>query len=573
MKRLLLILLASIALLIVRADYDADVNERKADYYFMEALRQRALGEEALSSALMQRALDLSGDRTAREAFEVGARQLLFGRINRDSLLIADAIDLCEQYFGAHPDDIYAGSFLAGYYAETGRVDRAIEINEILERTKPDNTALMAGHADMLMQVGRIDEAKELYRRLERTMGRNPMLTRRIVSGMVMQHDTVGALAEIDNLIAALPRSVEALHEGAFLATALDQPLRGLGYIEKAVALDPTNGATYYHAANIYKRLGREEDYEAAIRGAIEGDDLDLEPKIELLRYYVGEELGSDGEGEAKITPLFESLVGQYTHEASLRDLYASYLITLRRYADAAEQMEQAVALDSSDPQDFVLLARLYGSAGDLENLVKTTRKGQSLYPAETTLYELQAGAQSRQKLYSQAIMTLREALANGNLTPQTRSSLYRDIADIAQNDPSGSADTIIAYYEEALRLDPENDLAMNNYAYWLSVNSGDLMRAKDLIAKAVVYDPGSPTYYDTYAWVCYQLGDLENAKRYIDMAILFDKSEQEGAPEQLEEILRHAADIYARLGQLDKADEYRARAKQLSLSSSSDEK
>lgn len=564
MKRLLLILACVLALSAARADYDADVSRRKADYYFLEGMRQRALENDDLSTALMQRALDLTSDPTGREAFEVGSRLIVYGHVNRDSLQIRRGEELCEAYFAANPADIYAGSYLANYNAETGKPERAIEIYEILERHKPDNTPLMAGHADLLMKTGRIDDATAIYRKLERTMGRNTALTRRIISGLIMQGDTVGALAEIDDLIAALPRSVEALHEGAFITTMLNKPLRGLEYIERAAALDPANGATYYHAANIFKALGREDDYEKAIYGAIRGDDLDLDPKIELLRYYVGEELQPDGTGAEKIDPLFESLVGQFTHDASLRELYTSYLISLKRFSAAAEQMEQAVALDPSNPRNFALLARLYGSADDLDSMLRTTRKGISLYPKATELYELRAGAQSRLKRYSDAMSTLAKALTIDSLTPQTRSDLYRDIADIAQLDGTIAADSVIVNYEQALKLNPENDLAMNNYAYWLSENDGDLMRAKDLIAKAVVYDPGSATYYDTYAWVCYRLGDLENAKRYIDMAILFDKSEQEGEPEHIAELLNHAAAIYERLGQLDKAKEYLDRANQL---------
>lgn len=564
MKRLLLILACALSLPAARADYDADANRRKADYYFLEGMRQRALERDDLSAALMQRALDLTSAPAEREGFEVGSRLIVYGHVNRDSLQISRGEELCEAYFAANPSDIYAGSYLANYNAETGRPERAVEIYEILERHKPDNTPLMAGHADLLMKIGRTDDATAIYRKLERTMGRSTALTRRIVSGMVMKGDTVGALAEIDDLIAAQPRSVEALHEGAFLATLLNEPLRGLDYVERAAALDPANGATYYHAANIFKALGREEDYEKAINGAIRGDDLDLEPKVELLRYYIGEELQPDGTGAEKIDPLFESLVGQFTHDASLRELYTSYLISLKRFPAAAEQMEQAVALDPSNPRNFILLARLYGSADDLDSMLLTTQKGITLYPKATELYELRAGAQSRLKLYSDAISTLAQALTIDGLTPQTRSDLFRDIADIAQLDGTISADTVVANYEQALKLNPENDLAMNNYAYWLSENAGDLIRAKELIAKAVVYDPGSATYYDTYAWVCYQLGDLENAKRYIDMAILFDKSEQEGTPEHLSELLNHAAAIYERLGQLDKAKEYLERANQL---------
>ena len=76
-----------------------------------------------------------------------------------------------------------------------------------------------------------------------------------------------------------------------------------------------------------------------------------------------------------------------------------------------------------------------------------------------------------------------------------------------------------------------------------------------------MLYNPGSATYYDTYAWVMFKLGDLQEAKRYIDLAILSenDTSDQDVA-EISAEILDHAAQIYDALGQLEKAEEYRSR-------------
>lgn len=548
----------------MRADYNADVRQRKADYFFLEGMRRRTLGDESLSTALMQRALDLTSDPAGREAFEVGGRMMVFAQANRDSIQLVRGLELCERYFGANPADTYAGSFLANYYAETGNASRAIEIYEILERAKPDNTALLAAHADLLMRVRRIDDATLIYRRLERSLGRSTALTQRLVSGLIMQGDTTGALAEINDFIASQPRSIEALHLGAYITTMLNRPELGLGYVERAKTLDPANGATYYHAANIYKALGRTDDYEAAIRGAIEGEELDVEPKIELLRFFIGEELAPDGTGSEKIDPLFESLVSQFTHDSELRLLYSSYLITLKRYAAAAEEMEQVVALTPGNPADLELLARLYGSADELDRMLETTRRAIRQYPAQTGFYELQAGVLANRGEYPAAIETLRAALRVDSLTAETRSDLCRDIADIAQQNAGADADTIIAYYERALELNPENDMAMNNYAYWISEHGGDLLRAKALIARAVLFDPGSSTFYDTYAWVCFRLGELADAKRYIDMAILFDKSEQEGAPEQMAEILGHAAEIYDRLGQTAKAGEYRQRVQQL---------
>lgn len=566
MKQLRLIFLLTLwfgALATSAADpYDSEARSRKSDYYFLEGLRQRALGREDMATAMMGRAVDLNPVKNDRDAYEYGSRLMIFGSQSRDSLLFERGLQLCEGYFAAHPDDAFVGSYLATYYAGSGKLDKAIAVYDTLQALKPANAAITANHADILMRAQRLDEAIALYRNLEKTIGRNTALTQRITNVMIWQGDTVGALAEIDDLIAAQPRSVEALQLGAAAASQFGRQERALDYIDRAKALDPTNGTTYYYAANVYRSLGRTDDYEQAIRGAITGDELERDAKVELLRYYIDSEMKGDSASN-KITPLFESLVGQYTHDYELRMLYMSFLAAHRRWLPAAEQMEQAVAIHPEEASDYVMLARLYGSGEDLDGVLNATELGLQHHPQVVDLYLIQAGVFSRKENYDAALSTLRRALSVDSLASAERADIFRSMADLGQQSDLLS-DSIAYYYEESLKANPENDLTMNNYAYWLStVDGGDLLRAKDLISKAVVFEPGSATYYDTFAWVCFRLGDLENAKRYIDMALLFDKSDRENNPEALDEILGHAADIYQALGQLEKANEYRQRIQQ----------
>lgn len=540
---------------------------RKADYYFMEAMRQRALEREDLAHAMLARALELTPDKTGREAYEVGTRLMMMANTAGDSLAFARAMELTDSYFRAHPSDVYAGSLLGSINVQTGKLDRALEIYNILEEVKPNNVSIAAAHADVLLALKRFDEAEALYRRLEKTMGRNPALTQRISNVQIWQGDTLGALNEVDDLILAQPRSIDALHLGAAACLQFGRPERALDYVARARELDPTNGTTYYYASQAYKALNRPEEYAEAITGAITGDELDLSAKLDLLRYYLSEELNGKEDYAAvadRFVPLFESIVRQYPHDYQTRIVYMSFLIALRRWADAAEQMAYAIDADPSNVKDYVTLARLYTSADKPAALaLGAIDEGLRVHPAQVELHEFKAALLSGDGRPQEAVDVLRRALAIDSISRSEQSDIYRDIADMEQKIPADSA-KVSADYEKALELNPENDLAMNNYAYWLSTSGGDLLRAKELIAKAVVYNPGSATYYDTYAWVCFRLGDLEEAKRYIDMALLFDRSEQENAPEQMVELLDHAAEIYSRLGQADKADDYRRRAQEL---------
>lgn len=560
MKRIVLLLSVIIASAAsVCADYDADAAERKADLYFMEGMRQRALGNEDAHFSLLNRAYELTPDKSGREAYEVGVRKLYFALMSSDSVGSKNALSMVNDYFAAHPADVYAGSYLANHYVREGRLNEAVAIYEVMEKHKPDNISLVGNHAELLTRSERFDEAIELYKRLERSLGKNIATTQRICNIKIWQGDTVGAFEEIDTLIALQPRSIDALQMAASAASAFGFPEKALAYLERAKAIDPTNGTTYYYAANAYKELGREQEYEDAIISAIMGDELGYDAKLELLRYYISEVLDSE-KFEETLAPIFDTLISQYPRDYALRKVYASYFIVLNRFGDAAEQVELAIDFDPSNIEDYSTLARLCVSSDNFPKAAEVLKRGIALAPQNIELCELLSGVYLLSENYNEAIAVLNDALTIQTLTGMERSRLLCGIADAMQNMPERESEAA-AVYEEALAADFSNSLAMNNYAYFLATHRGDLLKAKDLIGRAVLYNPGSATFYDTYAWVMFKLGDLQEAKRYIDLAILSENdSYGEDVAEVSAEILDHAAQIYEALGQYDKANEYRSR-------------
>jgi Flp pilus assembly protein TadD len=86
--------------------------------------------------------------------------------------------------------------------------------------------------------------------------------------------------------------------------------------------------------------------------------------------------------------------------------------------------------------------------------------------------------------------------------------------------DQRGVTDSSDVLYRRALRLDPDNALALNNLAYSLSLRGVELDQARMMAWRAVQSEPQSAAYADTYAWVLYQLGEYREARFYIERAI-----------------------------------------------------
>jgi Tfp pilus assembly protein PilF len=79
--------------------------------------------------------------------------------------------------------------------------------------------------------------------------------------------------------------------------------------------------------------------------------------------------------------------------------------------------------------------------------------------------------------------------------------------------------------YEKALRVDPENALLLNNYAYNLSTRGENLEKALDMSRRAVNKEPGNPSYLDTFGWIFYMMKDYKSALEYIERAVSINGS------------------------------------------------
>lgn len=116
--------------------------------------------------------------------------------------------------------------------------------------------------------------------------------------------------------------------------------------------------------------------------------------------------------------------------------------------------------------------------------------------------------------------------------------------------------------YERALKIDPENALVLNNYAYNLAVRGTNLVRALDMIRKAVQKDSKNANFLDTMGWVYYMLGEYDLAEKYTLESIALNASSAV--------VQEHLGDIYKSMKETEKARTQYKKALELNPSSES---
>jgi Tfp pilus assembly protein PilF len=140
--------------------------------------------------------------------------------------------------------------------------------------------------------------------------------------------------------------------------------------------------------------------------------------------------------------------------------------------------------------------------------------------PNQPALYYYLGVAQYLNNMNEEAISSLK--LGAGNIDSETSkkvsSDIYLMLGDIYHK--IGDKESAYNAYDSCLVYDPNRVLCLNNYAYFLSLDKRELEKAERMSLAAITAEPDNGTYLDTYAWVLYQEGRYEEAKKYIDMAM-----------------------------------------------------
>jgi tetratricopeptide (TPR) repeat protein len=133
------------------------------------------------------------------------------------------------------------------------------------------------------------------------------------------------------------------------------------------------------------------------------------------------------------------------------------------------------------------------------------------------------------------------------------KSSFAAQLADAYHADKQ--YEKAFSMYEEAIKTNPVNYFAINNYTYYLSLKKKNLERAKELSSRMVKANPDNATFLDTHAWVLFQKGEYQEALKYLEKAV---QNQSSGT------IVEHYADALYKTGQTEKALEQWRRAKSL---------
>ena len=535
---------------------DADI--KKAEYIFLEAANARADGRHDDYFMLLRRANALNPS----DPYIAGALAEVNLITDPDSAAINLAFEQLKERFEAAPLEAPYSSAYANIANYLGRTDDLIALWSKLDSLTPDRNdpAMYLASAYITKYTKTLDTAafnaaSRIYDRLEAASGPTLPIIAQRVNAYTIRHDTLSTISALQRLAAASPRDSRT---AIYIATAYDylnMPDSALAFLDRAEAVDSTNGDVYLARADFFHSKGDSIAYDREVFNALQAPDLQFEQKFQLFSDYVVK-LYTDTAQHERIEQMFRTMQEQNPGEAALHSLYGAYKAETGELEAAEEQFNYSLDLDPAQRDVWVNLIQVETSRADTTAVEETSARALKAFPGDSYFVLLSASSLAMKKDYDSALALLDSAIVGGN----------KNIASVINSTKAdyfyamGQRDSAFVYYAHAIEDNPQNYMALNNCAYFMALDSVDINRAELYASMATSSNPGNPTFLDTYAWVEYVKGDYPKAKELIDKTLaLFDAPEAEAGEEMpletpSEEIYDHAGDIYFKNGDLDGA-------------------
>lgn len=548
---ILAVVLSAMVLLPAYGSRPDDDRQRRADYIYMEALRQNALGNHDAYYALLERASQLSPDETVIGS-DLGFYDIAFFGKN-DSTLAINGLEKMKAHFDAHPEDYYSSLSYGALVGRIGDVEESVRVWSMLDSLFPTKKDVAFSLAQALTAVGdtaSVMKAISVFDRLERATGHSLMISGNRANSYLMLGDTVNAIRQMTDLARETPKDITALLAAGDIYMAMHRPDSAIIYFDRACELDSTSGPAFYKRASYYQATGDTVRYENEIVEALQKDNLELEVKLELMRVFLVD-IYEDSVRRPQIESLFATLLDAHPHEVDVHKLYASYLVAVKDFAGAAEQQSYALDIDPSKLEEWMGLYSLYASAGDYKKQLEAGQSALRYFPDDARANWYVAIAYLQNDDYKSGIAQGEKALELAWKNDSTDGKLLSDIACTIGDAfyKEAETDSAFMYYEKSLTYNPDNQLALNNCAYYLACENRDLDRAEEMISQVISKDPDNPTSLDTYAWVLFKKHEYKSALEFMERALELEE-------EPSAELYHHAGDIYFMTGERDKAVE-----------------
>ena len=516
--------------------------QRKYDYFFLEAMRLKEKKDYASAFGLLQHCLDIHPN-AASALYEVSQYYMFLRQVPQGQEALEKAV-------ANAPDNYWYSQGLASLYQQQNELDKAVTLLEQMVVRFPAKQDTLFNLLDLYGRQEKYDEVISTLNRLEKRMGKNEQLSMEKFRIYLQMKDDKKAFQEIESLVQEYPMDMryQVILGDVYLQNGKKQ--EAYDVYQKVLAAEPDNPMAIFSMASYYKQTGQEELYQQQLDTLLLNKKVTPDTKVGVMRQMIVENEQADKDS-TQIIALFDRIMKQEQDDPQIPMLYAQYLLSKNMEAESVPVLEQVVDLDPTNNAARMMLIGAAVKKEDYKQIIKVCEPGIEATPDALEFYYYLAVAYNQAEKPDSVISICKRALEHKTADGKKEivSEFYSILGDMYHTQKQMKE--AYAAYDSALVYNPSNIGALNNYAYYLSVERRDLDKAEEMSYKTVKAEPNNANYLDTYAWILFEKGNYAEARIYIDNAM---KSE---GGDKSDVIVEHCGDIYYMTGDVDGALTY----------------
>ena len=530
--------------------------QRKYDYFFLEAIRMKEKKEYATAFGLLQHCLEINPNASSA-LYEISQYYMFLRQVPQGQAALEKAVAYA-------PDNYWYSQGLVSLYQQQNELDKAVTLLETMVTRFPAKQDPLFNLLDIYSHQEKYNDVISTLNRLEKRLGKNEQLSMEKFRIYLQMKDDKKAFREIESLVQEYPMDMryQVILGDVYLQNGKKQ--EAYEAYQKVLAVEPGNPMALFSMASYYDQIGQKELYQQQLDTLLLNKKVAPDTKINVMRQIIVENEQSAAKDSTQVIALFDRIMKLDQDDPQIPMLYAQYLLSKNMEPEAVPVLEQVVDLDPTNKAARLMLVSAAVKKEDYKQIIKVCEPGIEATPDALELYYYLAIAYHQAEQTDSVLSICSRALEH--ITPDTRKEVISDFYSIMGDIYHTKKQMKEAYaaYDSALVYNPSNIGALNNYAYYLSVERRDLDKAEEMSYKTVKAEPNNSTYLDTYAWILFEKGNYAEARIYIDNAMKSDGGKSDVIVEHCGDIYFMTGDVEGALGYWKKALEMGSESKTL---------
>ncbi len=528
--------------------------QRKYEYFFLEATRLKSAGELDAAFELLKHCLQINPEASSA-LYEISQFYLFLREPEKAEESLRKAVN-------NDPDNYWYNQALVGIYQQRSKTPQALEALEQMSYRFPDRQEPLFMLIELYSQTQNYPKVISTLDRLEQKTGKTEDITMEKARIYLQMGEDKSAFGEVKSLVEEYPGDMRYKTLLGDLYLQNDKDKEAYQTYREVLEEDPENAMALFSLATYYEKSGQPELYRQQLDSVLLSRKVDVETKMEVMRQLIVQTEQASGDS-TQIIRLFRQVVDQDTDDARMAMLYSQYLISKGMEEEAEPVLWKILQID---PENMPARLQLLGQAirnNDYAEVIRVTEPAIEITPDVLEYYFYLAIAYHQENREEEAVSVVEKALSITDETSDGRivSDFYNILGDLYHTQQKELQ--AFAAYDSALVYNPENIPVLNNYAYYLSLEKRDLDRAEEMSYKTIKAEPNNATYLDTYAWILFMKGRYAEAKIYMDDAM-------KNGGDESEVVVEHCGDIYFMNGEVEEAVRYWKQALEMGSDSKS---